>query len=152
MKLFLEQEGDWVRCVVGYNTAFVNFLKYGVTPQSYRYYDNDRHCWLVHWTRLQIIVPVARRHFDEVDWSTLPDSWQIYLVGGAAPSEENAEIEVKRSPHEILFVTADAPLEVIRASYYALATLYHPDRDGDPEKMVELTTAYDQIRDELGSS
>ena len=48
----------------------------------------------------------------------------------------------QKSPHAQLFVTSDAPIEVIRAAYKALAMLYHPDYGGDPERMVELNRAY----------
>lgn len=146
MRLKLEQEGDWVCCVCGFHPEFVNFLKYSVTPATYRRYDQSKTQWLVHWKKLPLVASAIRRYFDEVDWSALPDAWQIYLVGGSAPAEKINEETPKISPHEVLFVTEDAPLEVIRASYYVLAEIYHPDHGGDSEKMIELTEAYDQIR------
>jgi DnaJ domain len=47
--------------------------------------------------------------------------------------------------HATLFVTSDAPAEVIRAAYKALAMLYHPDLGGDPERMVDLNRAYETL-------
>lgn len=47
--------------------------------------------------------------------------------------------------HATLFVAVDAPIEVIRAAYKALAMLYHPDHGGDSERMVELNRAYETL-------
>lgn len=49
------------------------------------------------------------------------------------------------SAHATLFVTPDAPMEVIRAAYKALAMLYHPDLGGDPNAMVALNQAYETL-------
>lgn len=47
------------------------------------------------------------------------------------------------NPHRILFVAADAPKEVIRAAYLALAKHAHPDAGGSKEEMIELNEAYE---------
>ena len=47
--------------------------------------------------------------------------------------------------YSTLFVTPNAPPEVIQAAYRALAKLYHPDFGGDPSRMVELNKAYDEL-------
>jgi hypothetical protein len=49
------------------------------------------------------------------------------------------------SPHATLFVTSDAPVEVIRAAYRALAQLHHPDVGGDSERMQAINVAYDDL-------
>lgn len=48
-------------------------------------------------------------------------------------------------PHRVLFVAADAPLEVIRAAYIALAKVYHPDSGGSVEAFLELKEAYEAL-------
>ena len=53
---------------------------------------------------------------------------------------------VDKSPYEVLFVTSNAPMSVIQASYKVLAKTYHPDVSGDSKKMVELNQAMDEIR------
>lgn len=50
------------------------------------------------------------------------------------------------SDYEVLFVTRNAPKEVIDAAYKALSKLYHPDRGGDPQRMVQLNVAYGRIK------
>jgi DnaJ-class molecular chaperone len=49
------------------------------------------------------------------------------------------------SPYSVLYVSPDAPQEVIQAAYRALANLYHPDRGGNPEKMKALNIAFQEI-------
>lgn len=51
--------------------------------------------------------------------------------------------------HATLFVTLDAPETVVRASYKALAIMYHPDRSDDPgatRKMQDVNAAYGRIK------
>ncbi len=53
------------------------------------------------------------------------------------------------SDHAVLFVTADAPKEVIDAAYRALARLYHPDINKSPDangKMERLNLAYARVK------
>ncbi len=56
--------------------------------------------------------------------------------------------EPHRDAYRILQVVPVAHPDVIRASYYALARIYHPDGDeADGDMMSDLNWAYDQIRD-----
>ena len=55
-----------------------------------------------------------------------------------------------RDPYEVLGVRSDAPLEVIKASYRALAGGAHPDKGGDVEKMKELNEALERIEADRG--
>lgn len=145
MTLVLEKEGDWVRCVGGQNKAFVEFLKYGLKPTAYRQYNAADKIWSVHWTKLPALASIARRCFAHVDWSSLPEEWQVYLVGGSAPGVVDTSTPQK-NPYSVLFITEDAPLEVVRAAYKALAALHHPDVNGCVEKMAEINNAYAEIR------
>jgi len=56
--------------------------------------------------------------------------------------------EPRRDAYRILQVVPVAHPDVIRAAYYALARIYHPDGDqSDPDLMSDLNWAYDQVRD-----
>lgn len=50
------------------------------------------------------------------------------------------------SHHAKLYVTPDAPPEVIKAAYKALAMKYHPDRGGDGRAMVEVNAAFEALQ------
>jgi hypothetical protein len=44
-----------------------------------------------------------------------------------------------------LYVTEDAPPEVIKASYRALCLLHHPDKGGKIETMQKINAAYEKL-------
>ena len=52
---------------------------------------------------------------------------------------------VRRDPFEVLGVRADAPREVVDASYKAMAKRLHPDGGGDVEAFKELQEAYEAV-------
>jgi hypothetical protein len=45
-----------------------------------------------------------------------------------------------------LYVTSDAPSEVIKAAYRALAAMHHPDKGGDAASMVRINAAYAELK------
>lgn len=74
----------------------------------------------------------------------------MYIVGGKKPDpidiHRAVDKPVDKSPYAVLFVTPNAPMSVVQASYKVLAKTYHPDVSGDSTKMVELNQAMDEIR------
>jgi hypothetical protein len=52
-------------------------------------------------------------------------------------------------PYHVLGVEPGAPLSRVRARYYELAMVHHPDRGGDPREMRRIARAYEAIRDRL---
>lgn len=143
--LVLEQsrtEPDWV-CVKSTVPVLIEFLRSGIQPTAYRQYDVKRHIWLVHWSRLPLLVQVAQRIYARVDWSTLPDRWQVFIVSGQPPP---IVILKPRDSFAVLFLTTEAPEVVVKAAYKALSMIYHPDHGGDQDKMSELNAAYDKIQ------
>src|SRR6266498_2981910 len=49
-------------------------------------------------------------------------------------------------PYRTLHLQLDAPIELVRAAYRALALIHHPDRGGDTRRMQEINSAFDQIK------
>jgi hypothetical protein len=143
-RLILQQEGEWVRLLGNTNRAFVEFLKYGVKPQTYRRYDADTRSWMIYWKQLRVVAHAARRFYSEIDWATLPADWQLYMAG--ADVQTPVVSEPGANPFAVLCVTEDAPLEVIRAAYKALAGIYHPDHGGTEQQMSDLNAAYTEVR------
>jgi len=63
---------------------------------------------------------------------------------GAESTSLNAD--VTEGPYATLHLLPDAPVEVVKAAYKALAMKYHPDRpNGDAAKMQELNEAIAEI-------
>jgi hypothetical protein len=145
-RIFFQREGDWVRLLGPTSRPFIEFLKYGIKPQTMRRYDGDSRAWLVHWKQLRTLANTARRFYEAVDWSTLPPEWQMVAAGGEATTTVVEEPEEKENPFTVLHLTEDAPLEVIIAAYRALAQLHHPDHGGSDEAMARINDAYTSAR------
>jgi hypothetical protein len=135
-----------------YSKRFVAYVSQGVKPLSYRRYDEGNKRWEVHAVKVPQVVAAARRYFDHVDYKALPPELQISIVqyekgkqsGAAYPVSGGARLA--KSPHAILFVAPDAPQEVIKAAYRALASKYHPDHGGDPEAFRKIDEAYKELK------
>jgi len=55
---------------------------------------------------------------------------------------------LRRTPHQTLFVTNDAPPQVIEAAWKALVRMYHEGSSSgmaDSEKLLEINVAYQSI-------
>ena len=141
--LVMQQEGEWVRLLGATNRTFIGILQYSVKPTTHRRYDPKTRTWLVYWKQLRTVTEAAKRFYSHVDWSRLPGDWQLYLAG----AEISTQIAVPEgpNPYEMLHLLDDAPLEVVKAAYKALARIYHPDNGGSEAKMAELNTAYSEI-------
>lgn len=129
---------DWVSFKTS-NSSFLSLLRSGVTGE-YRQYDSTHQCWHVHWTKLFLLVSIANKVFEYVDRSNLPSKWQMIISGGVMHDSRNI--------YRDLFLIPSAPIEVIRASYKALVSLYHPDHNegkGDLEKLTKVLEAYKKI-------
>lgn len=124
---------------------FANYLKYEIKPLTYRKFENGR--WMFYHTKLGIMAAVAKRFYAHVDWSDLPTHWQMLAAGAVPADDPTAAIPVAKtdSPYATLFLTEDAPIEVVKVVYKALSRMYHPDTGGDSEKMTELNIAYNAI-------
>jgi DnaJ-class molecular chaperone len=49
------------------------------------------------------------------------------------------------TPFQTLYLLPNAPPEVVKASYKALAKIYHPDARGNSEKMIAINRAFEII-------
>ena len=84
----------------------------------------------------------------EVDKDTGKKHWKALhrrdqCAGGAQVVEGG---NASDGPHATLYLLPDAPMEVVKASYRALARIYHPDNPGgDEAKMKELNDAVEEI-------
>jgi curved DNA-binding protein CbpA len=50
--------------------------------------------------------------------------------------------------HEILGIKPGATKEEIKKAYYKLAHIYHPDKGGDPKRFIEITKAYEALKNQ----
>jgi len=75
------------------------------------------------------------------DWA---DVWYRMRNAAVADSSINDESSGP-TDRSRLFVTADAPTEVIVAAFRALAKIHHPDVGGNPDAFKLLQEAYDNV-------
>lgn len=146
MKIKLEKQGDkWVVFrTSGGSKTFDKLLPNTITSMSHRVYDPDLGYWLVHITRVKEAVSLANSLKAELDWSTLPKTWQLFIVAGTALPEKKSK-KKQDGPYASLFVLPTAPDCVVKASYKALVVYYHPDSGvdgGDSVKLQEVVEAY----------
>lgn len=154
MVLKLKKDGDWVR-VLNSDANMSKFIKHGINPSTYRKFDLETREWRVHYTKIHTLVLLAKRIYVSVDWSHLPEEWQMLAVGARTVNpgaERPPQKSTKKGPdsYSALFLLPTAPFCVVKASYKALAMEYHPDRGGDAVKFRKLVDAFDILRTKFG--
>ena len=138
--LVLKYTDSYITCEFPMSKRFVNYLKYSI-PKGKRSFDGT--AWKVMPSALLMLVRFGRLCFDRIDYSNLPGKLQLKIADTKCNLEFGGDVN---DPRTALFVTADAPLEVIKASYKALARKYHPDvNQGDDTAMKKLNAAYGSL-------
>lgn len=140
MRLILTKfDEHWVE-LTGLGGKLLISVKHGIKV-SHRKFDEKTQHWLVHWTYLAFVVHLARSYGMEVEYGTLPTKWQLQAAGAQVMADETPV----ENPFARLYVTDDAPLDVVHAAYRALAKMHHPDVGGSTAKFQEVDLAYRQI-------
>lgn len=135
MVLKLAKVGDWFTFKTGIN-SFANIVKLSVKPLSYRKYDKNTGQWHVHKTKLKELLGLAGKFYSEIDMGDVPAVW----IEGDVAKDDTVFAK--------LFLTDEAPIEVVRAVYERLVTLYHPDHNegaGNTTRLQEVIKAYRTI-------
>ncbi len=110
-------------------------------------------------SELKGIIPVAFRNYEPTNktwiitnWGCL-DEWLDELRSVYAVETEYDNEQPRRppppqsiaSPFQTLYLLPNAPPEVVKAAYKALAKIHHPDARGNSEKMIEINRAFEVI-------
>lgn len=115
-------------------------LRYVLRGQEIRL-PMDRQNRAVDNLRVLYLALEAMRMNEQRGISDVMQEAYLQLAGPTGPR--------KRDPWEVLGLRPDAPLEVVEASYKALAKSVHPDTGGTNEQMAELTEAYETVKRQL---
>lgn len=129
-ELFYMDTTIWAK--TPYIKGFVTDLK-EVIPKDYRYWDSDEKVWVVSYVYEDEIIALCETYFDNV-----VKYGEKRYVKAIQPS----------SAYETLFLTPNAPKEVIVAAYRVLSKLYHPDvnKSSDAnERMKRINVAFGEI-------
>ena len=135
-----------------YSKRFVDFVRYGIKPLSYRRWDGNSKRWEVHVAKLAVVILFAKSHFDHVDYRSLPQDLQIKIVAemqGKQTAQETLRGHnralLRPDPYLELHLQPTAPWEVVKAAYRALALLHHPDHGGNAEDFRRIQEAYEEL-------
>jgi len=145
------EESQFATLSFSYNRRFMDWLKMGVRPDSYRVYDPVDKVWKVHLKRLSLVLNFARRHFAQVNYQVLPDWIQIQIASEKAQEPRQTLWDTTRpaDPYATLYLLPTAPWEVVRAAYKALAVSCHPDHGGSTEAFQRINSAYQELEKRL---
>lgn len=125
----------WAVVRVPYDSGFLNSFK---TNVHVRAFDNGTKCWYVPARYVPTVMEIARRQMN----------LHLASPGNFRGYESVRESVTSRRVSEDwdkICVLPGSPIEVIKASYKALAFLCHPDRGGNAEHFKELTAAYERV-------
>jgi len=132
------------------NKALVEFLRYSV-KQSLRYYEEG--AWYIHVSQALSLSQLAYATQGQLNYAALPADIQMRIAeekvywrrGSPTPEWRALEGVSKAQAYEQLYLTPDAPEEVVKAVWRTLAKMHHPDRGGDEETFKKLQEAYEKV-------
>ncbi len=127
-----------------FDPRYVEELKETI-PSHARQFCGTRKAWIIDLPYQDHALEIFDYYFPK---GTLTDHRKTSSRRDDAPPRPQASPSVA-SPYRILFVTEDAPTEVVIAAYRALSKLHHPDRGGDLTAMQELNRAYELVSAEV---
>jgi hypothetical protein len=116
-----------------YDEAYLADFK-GTVPHSARQWDGERKLWLIQESFVDVALAIVRRYFQLLELNARQHQ-QHYTGSSEQPS----------TAYAVLHLRADAPIEVVKAAYKALAQLHHPDHKGDLTKMQQINQAYEKL-------
>jgi DnaJ-domain-containing protein 1 len=128
-----------------FNQAFIDLLR-STIPHPHRKWDPQRRVWVVGPGYTETAIHLLR--------SAFPDAIVTNPEHVTPPRTHRFRLS---EPHQVLYVSIDAPRCVVDAAYRALCKELHPDRapadkrDEMHEEQVALNRAYEAIRDRIAS-
>lgn len=128
----------WYRLITPYHKAFLDEFRAAI-PGSLRRWDPDAKEWYFKDTELNTVVEVVSKYFDQIDTDVKFDDSE-----GEASSSSNG-----KSQWEILCLTSEAPIELVKFAYKMFAKVRHPDHGGSTKAMAELNRAYSDAVSEI---
>ncbi|MGI8656845.1 MAG: J domain-containing protein [Pyrinomonadaceae bacterium] len=109
-------------------------------PPHYRVFDGDSRQWLINGIASGYLHGWLEAMEDEYDAEAVWDG-EKREHANAPKSEPPKMIDA----YKTLCVVPDAPPEVVKAAYRALAQLNPPDKGGDTEAMQRINEAYRKL-------
>jgi hypothetical protein len=163
VKPYIRREGTKISTETPFSNEWVAAIKYCI-PLAARQWTGE--IWIFDVQYYTCVRDIVEHFFgtsyidstggiSEPQNTTWRERWSVFKDGKHQPGVKGQwtwdDIVGRETPrtqteYSVLFVTPDAPPEVIKAAYRTLAMMYHPDKGGDKEKMVQLNAAYDRLK------
>ena len=87
-----------------------------------------------------------QRRYQEQQRNPFEDTYNNFYGSQNKSSGSQKNVSAVSTSHSVLFVTSDAPSEVIEAAYRALIKKHHPDAGGDTQTAAKINQAYSEIK------
>ena len=115
-------------------------------PLDQRTFSRKRGAWVLRKKQLVNVVSFACRWSSHIDIHSLPTD--LKFIASKFMDGQVSQTTVSDSPYSNLHLAEGAPMEVVRASYKALAKMYHPDNQstGNSDKFKLVTESYKKIQ------
>jgi hypothetical protein len=126
---------ETVGLVTPFNRDFVDALKCRI-PAAYRRWDPVSKAWFVSYPYDAMALQILLAYFPHAEIGARPPARSFDGSRAGCTCDDD---------HRALHVCQDAPAEVVRAAYRALARLRHPDGGGDVATMQALNAAYERL-------
>lgn len=142
----LVYHGEVAIVTTPYSRAFVDEIKV-LIPHEYREWVADRKVWHVRYPYDRHAATLLAKHFP---YAEIEERWDAKNPHGYQHQSQwqplNPPSRCSCSPdHQALYVCGEAPVEVIKAAYKALAKQIHPDNGGDVVLMQQLNEVYERV-------
>ena len=89
---------------------------------------------------LKIHIPVEYRFYDAGNWYVHKDFLNAIMTSVEPESSVLQDFQ-------LLYLQPNAPEVIIDVVWRRLASMYHPDKGGDPEDFKRLLAAYQRIKE-----
>jgi hypothetical protein len=143
-----------------YVAEYVNALK-TVIPSQFRDYTGNG-LWAIDPRYFSCALALYKHFFGDgyidstngvaepqvSDWK---ERWEVWKTTSNKRGEKENPRQPPRSSQSsnafsVLYVTSNAPPEVIKAVYRTLASIHHPDKGGDLAVMQQINAAYEELK------
>jgi len=139
-QIIKENNNEWYTLITPYNKEFLEYFK-GIVSWKRRKWDGERKLWTFAPEYLLQVFYYAKNHFDDV----IGDAYVNSVI------EQKMSEVADGDSYGVMYLKSNAPDWLVEKVYKILLTddrseYRHPDKGGDPQKIIELNMAMSNIR------
>ncbi len=162
IKPCIRRNGSGIVAETPFNEGWVGAIKH-VIPKHDRGFNNG--VWQFDAKHYAGVLAITQHYFGNqiIDStggiaapqsSTWKERFDVWIASGEKMDQEYRkkgwdsvnQKQEKFDPFDVLFVTKNAPKEVIVAAHRVLSSIFHPDKGGDEETMKRINSAFQLLK------